>query len=85
MWGEVRKLILELKKKNPDEFNTVYYGFEFLDSYATIFPFQKTLKYWQKYDLKQFYNQEKYMYKFDFYSVGVDWATGHKDHTVFLW
>ncbi|WP_338980928.1 hypothetical protein [Spiroplasma endosymbiont of Lasioglossum malachurum] len=24
------------------------------------------------------------MYKFDFYSVGVDWATGHKDHTVFM-
>ncbi|WJG70036.1 hypothetical protein [Spiroplasma ixodetis] len=36
-----QKLILELKKKNPDEFNTVYYGFEFLDSDATIFPFQK--------------------------------------------
>ena len=79
-----KKLILELKKKNPDEFNTVYYGFEFLDSDSTIFPFQKTLKYWQKYDLKQFYNQEKDMYKFDFYSVGIDWATGHKDHTVFM-
>ncbi|WDA53606.1 MAG: hypothetical protein PPFGHCPK_01339 [Spiroplasma endosymbiont of Drosophila atripex] len=79
-----KKLILELKKKNPDEFNTVYYGFEFLDSDATIFPFQKTLKYWQKYDLKEFYNQEKDMYKFDFYSVGIDWATGHKDHTVFM-
>lgn len=46
--------------------------------------FKKTVKYWQSYDLKQFYNPEKDMYKFDFYSVGVDWAIGHKDHTVFM-
>ncbi|WP_342267294.1 hypothetical protein [Spiroplasma endosymbiont of Villa modesta] len=79
-----KRTLLEMKKSNPDEFNTVFYGFEFLDSDATIFPFQKTVKYWQSYDLKQFYNQEKDIYKFDFYSVGIDWATGPKDHTVFM-
>lgn len=79
-----KKLMLQTKKTNPSEFETIYYGFEFLDSDATIFPFQKTVKYWQPYDLKQFYNQEKDMYKFDFYSVGIDWATGPKDHTVFM-
>lgn len=79
-----QKLILELKKKNPDEFNTVYYGFEYLDSDATVFPFQKAIKYWQPYNLQEFYNKEKDTYKFDFYSVGVDWATGSKDHSVLM-
>ncbi|WP_342276877.1 hypothetical protein [Spiroplasma endosymbiont of Nebria brevicollis] len=79
-----QKLILELKKKNPDEFNTVYYGFEYLDSDATVFPFLKAIKYWQPYNLQEFYNKEKDTYKFDFYSVGVDWATGSKDHTVLM-
>ncbi|WP_375317962.1 hypothetical protein [Spiroplasma endosymbiont of Virgichneumon dumeticola] len=79
-----QKLICELKKKNPDEFNTVYYGFEYLDSDATVFPFLKAIKYWQPYNLQEFYNKEKDTYKFDFYSVGVDWATGSKDHSVLM-
>ncbi len=39
-----KRTLLEMKKSNPDEFNTVFYGFEFLDSDATIFPFQKNSK-----------------------------------------
>ncbi|WP_375317501.1 hypothetical protein [Spiroplasma endosymbiont of Virgichneumon dumeticola] len=45
-------MICELKKKNPDEFNTVYYGFEYLNSDATVFPFLKAIKYWQPYNLQ---------------------------------
>ncbi|WP_342264811.1 hypothetical protein [Spiroplasma endosymbiont of Clivina fossor] len=77
-----RKKVNQLKKDNPDEYAIVKYGFEYSDSDSTIFPFRKHLKYTQKYDLKDFYVATIDMYKFDFYSIGIDWATGPIDHTV---
>lgn len=77
-----RKKVNQLKKDNPDEYAVVYYGFEYSDSDSTVFPFRKHLKYTQPYDLQNFYDQKIDMYKFDFYSIGIDWATGPIDHTV---
>ncbi len=37
-----------------------------------------------EYNLKYFYNTNKKQYQFDIYSIGVDYANGIEEHTIFL-
>lgn len=77
-----KKLMLNLKKNNPAEFETVFKGFEYDGDDLFQFPYRSAIKKIKDYDLEQFKNQKKNMYQFDFYSVGIDWATGSVDYSV---
>lgn len=79
-----RKNMLAHKETNPAEFFIEFYGFEYASTYDKLFPFRKHLKYLQKYDLQEFYVKSLDMYKFDFYSMGLDWATGPTDDSVII-
>lgn len=76
-----KKLLLALKEKDSAEYETAFYGFEYADDDATQFPFRRALKKIKNYNLDDFKNQ-KGLYEFDFYSVGLDWATGSSDYTI---
>lgn len=77
-----KKLMLSLKKKDPAEFETVFYGFEYDGSDLTKFPFRSEIKQWLSYNLEDFKNKKTGKYEFDFYAIGIDWATGSFYHSI---
>lgn len=80
----MQKKILALKKNNIDEYNTVFLGLDYDVNNDSLFPFKKNIRNCKKYNINDFLVQENKMYNFDKYTVGVDWATGSIDKTVFL-
>lgn len=79
----MQKQIMQIKIDDPDEFNTIYYGKDYSNSDMSNFVFRKAMQYCLPYNLQDFYVKCHDKFVFDFYSVGVDWATGPNDNTIF--
>lgn len=88
VWNKIpditKKIVLGNKTERPDLYELEYYGFEYNDNDPSIYVLRNYRKYLKKYNLQDFYNENTKQYEFDIYSVGVDYANGSKDHTVFL-
>ncbi|RUP70465.1 hypothetical protein D6D54_09535, partial [Spiroplasma poulsonii] len=88
VWNKIpditKKLVLANKEERPDLFELEYYGFEYNDNDPSIYVLRNYRKYIKEYNLQDFYNSNIKQYQFDSYSIGVDYANGSEDHTVFL-
>ncbi|WHQ37195.1 hypothetical protein [Spiroplasma sp. SV19] len=88
VWNSIpqitKKLVLANKEERPDLYELEYYGFEYNDSDPSIYVLRNYRKYIKEFDLENFYNTETKQYEFNFYSIGIDYANGSEDDTVFL-
>ncbi|MFW4371276.1 MAG: hypothetical protein EHV01_004980 [Spiroplasma sp. hy2] len=88
VWDKIpqitKKLVLANKEERPDLYELEYYGFEYNDSDPSIYVLRGYREYINEFNLQHFYNTNTKQYEFDLYSIGVDYANGSEDHTVFL-
>ena len=68
-------------RPDPAEYDTVFYGLEYNGDDITKFPFRSEIKHWLPWDINDFKNR-KDKYEFDFYAIGLDWATGSFFHSI---
>lgn len=77
-----KKLLLRLKVTNPAEYDTVFKGYDYEGDNLLQFPYRQAIKKINDYDLEEFRDKKTNKYQFDFYSIGLDWATGDTDYSV---
>lgn len=78
-----KKLMLDMKKRDYQEYETAFYGFEYSGDDISTFVYRQAIKNIRPYNLQDFKTKNE-KYKFDFYAVGLDWATGSQFYTMGL-